>query len=86
MTTQQSLPLTGPNNPAETCGTPQRFSLTVKRLGDEWIVESAIGTCLGAASDRALAVELARNVAAAQDASCISVLSADGDVEMTVSV
>ena len=86
MTTNQSFPLTGPNNPAETGGTPQRFSLTVKLLGDEWIVESAIGACLGSAPDRALAVALARQVAAAQDASCISVLSADGEVEQTVNV
>ena len=86
MTTHQSSIPAGANNPAETGGTPQRFSLTVRLLGDEWIVESAIGVCLGSASDRALAVALARNAAAAQDASCISVLSADGDVEETVNV
>jgi len=86
MTTHQTFPHTGANNPAETFGTPQRFSLTVRLLGGEWIVESAIGACLGSAPHREQAIALARNAAAEQDASCISVLSADGDVEQTVCI
>jgi hypothetical protein len=69
-----------------TKGTPEESSLTVKLLGDDWIVENPVGKSVGSAPNREAAVELARKAAADENASAISVLAADGSVEYTVAV
>ena len=71
---------------ASTKGTPEESSLTVKMLGEEWIVENAVGKSVGSAPNREAAVDLARKAAAGENASAISVLAADGSVEYTVAV
>ncbi len=55
-------------------------------LGDDWIVENAVGKSLGTARDRESAIEIARQAADAENASVISVLAEDGAVERTVKV
>jgi len=58
--------------------------LTVKLLGDAWIVENAVGSSVGSADNRQAAIELARESALSQNASSISVLAADGSLEESV--
>jgi hypothetical protein len=65
----------------QTVGTPEDTRLTVKLLGDDWIVENSLGTSVGSANDRESAIALAQEAAIAQNASLISVLSTDGSVE-----
>lgn len=69
-----------------TNGTPEESSLTVKMLGQEWIVENAVGESVGSAPDRESAIDLARKAVKAENASAISVLATDGTVEYTVTV
>jgi len=70
----------------QTGGTPEQTTLTVKLLGDDWIVENANGTSIGSADDRNSALELARQSAEAEHASSISILSADGTLEESVKI
>lgn len=59
-------------------GTPETTNLVVKLLGDDWIVENDSGASIGSSADRESAIGLARRAAAANNASGISVLAADG--------
>lgn len=76
----------GPEKHDETGGTSEETSLTVKMLGDDWIVENGVGTSIGSAGDRTSAIDLAKQSAESEKASSISVLSADGSVEETIKV
>lgn len=77
---------TGPEKHDETGGTPEETSLIVKLLGDAWIVENSVGKSIGSAADRASALALAKEAAASEKASSISLLAADGTLESTVTV
>lgn len=70
----------------ETGGTSEETSLTVKLLGEDWIVENGVGKSIGSAEDREAAIELATQAAGSEKASSIAVLAADGTVEKTVRV
>lgn len=74
------------NGDATAHGTPEETSLTVKRLGDTWIVENGLGESVASAKDCDSAIQKAREVAPAQRASGISVLDADGAVQKTLTV
>ncbi len=76
----------GADKPDETGGTPETIGLTVKLLGDDWIVENAVGKSVGTAPDRESAIKIARQAAGAENASVISVLAEDGALERTVKV
>ncbi len=51
-----------------------------------WIAENGVGTSIGSADDRESALDLARDAAAAENASFISGLAADGSLERTLKV
>jgi hypothetical protein len=86
MKTEKSLDRSGANKTDETAGTPEESSLTVKLLGEEWIVENGVGKSVGSARTREAAIEKAREVAAAEKASSIAVLGPDGALEKTVGI
>jgi len=77
---------TDSNDEAAAHGTPEETSLTVKRLGEDWTVENGLGETVASAKDCDGAVRKARQVAAEQHASGISVLDADGAVQKTLTV
>jgi len=69
---------------AATHGTPEETSLTVKCLREGWVVENGLGETVASDKDCDGAVQKAREVAAEQHASGISVLDADGAVQKTL--
>jgi len=77
---------TDSNDDAAAHGTPEETSLTVKCLGEDWIVENGLGETVASAKDCDGAIRKAREVAAEQQASGISVLDADGAVQKTLHV
>jgi hypothetical protein len=79
-------PHPGANTADDTGGTSEETKLTVKRLGDEWIVENGVGKSIGSAGDRDGAIALARQAASREKASGIAILAADGSAESTESV
>lgn len=64
-----------------THGTPEETSLTVKRLGDTWVVENGLGESVADAPDCEGAVHKAREWVTAHGASGISVVGDDGAVQ-----
>ncbi len=84
--TNDRSPHPGVNKTSETGGTSEETHLTVKLLGDDWIVENAVGKSIGTAGSREEAVTLARQSAASEKASGITILEADGTVAETVKV
>lgn len=74
------------NDDAATHGTPEETSLTVKCMGDTWIVENGLGESVASARDCEGAIQKARQVAPAQRASGISVLNSGGTVQNTLTV
>ena len=75
---------TDSNDDAADHGTAEETSLTVKCLGEDWIVENGLGETVASAKDRDGAVQKAREVAAEQHASGISVLDADAAVQKSL--
>ena len=67
-------------------GTPEETSLTVKYLGEIWIVKNGFGESVASAKNCDSAIQKAREVAPAQRASGISVLDADGAVQKMLTV
>lgn len=84
MNTQTSSTPEDSDKDSHNHGISEETSLTVKLLGDCWIVENGVGTSVGSADDRAAAIELARQASANGGASSISVLASDGTVEEIV--
>jgi hypothetical protein len=83
----QNHPPTGQVSTDErTGGTPEETGLTIRLLQDEWIIENGTGESVGAAKDREDAVAMAVNAARTENASVISVLGEDGEVERTIKV
>ncbi len=67
-------------------GTPEETHLTVKLMGEDWIIENGAGVSIGSARDRESAIQLAREAAHSQSASGISILAADGSLEGNLEV
>ncbi len=70
----------------EIAGTPEDMKLTVKQVGTAWIVENNLGESVGSAPQREEAIAMAKECAAAQKASVISVQDAQGATEQTIDV
>lgn len=66
---------------SQTHGTPEETSLTVKRLGGEWVVENGLGESVGSAPDREGAERKARELVDTQKASGFSVVDDHGAAE-----
>ena len=86
MKTEKSFEHSGADRTDETGGTPEESSLTVKLLGEEWIVENGVGKSVGSADSREAAIEKARAAAPSEKASAISVQKPDGTVEKTITI
>lgn len=67
-------------------GTPEETSLTVKFMAGTWIVENGLSESVASTEDCESAVQKAREAAAAQGASGITVLDAEGALQSTLSV
>ena len=84
MKTEKSSEQSGAEKTDQTGGTPEQSSLTVKLLGEEWIVENGVGKSVGSARSREAAIEKAREAASSEKASSIAVLGPDGTLESTI--